>query len=296
MKHYKQVVKERYDRQRYDGKGILDDMYSPMNPVGFYGEGKSAGILADFVRMLLRKGRKGPDELTVCDCGCGDGVKTRVLAELLENPEQVYGVEYSRNRLGHCRSMNPAVHYEYADLTEAGKGIPFAMQFDGITAFVVFMHFSTEQEIGNALRNIHGALKKDGLFLWYELKAGSHWEGKGSRADHWGFSAAEMDRYALEAGFRLVKEYGVYARIPVVRKNALYLAGKVKQTWKLDLLERLPLPKSNLVRIYRKETEEEKREQTEGAAGQGSSNQKQRAEITGRGSSKRKQKKRSRDR
>lgn len=258
MKHYRQVVKERYDRQRYDGKGILSDMYSPVNPVGFYGEWKAARILADFVRMLMRRGKKGPDQITVCDCGCGDGVKTRFLAELLENPEQVYGVEYSENRLGHCRRMNPAVHYEHADLTEAGKGIPFDAQFDGMTAFVVFMHFSTEQEIMNALRNIHGALKRKGLFLWYELKAESHWDGRGKRADHWGFSADEMDRYASKAGFRLVKEYGVYAELPFLKKNGLYLAGEVKHTWLLDVLEQLPFPKSNLIRIYRKEADAEK--------------------------------------
>lgn len=252
MKSYKRVVKERYDRQRYDGKGIINDIYSPVNPVGFYGEFKSAQILMDFVNMTVRN-KKALDKIRICDCGCGDGVKTRFLAELLGNSEQIYGVEYSKNRLNHCRKMNPAIHYEFADLTEPGKGIPFGIPFDGITAFVVFMHFTTEKEIMCALRNVWQSLKRKGIFLWYELNAGSHWDGKRENADHWGFSASEMDRYAGKAGFRLIKEYGVYVKLPVMNQSSLYLAKDIKNIWALDVLEKLPLKKSNLVRIYCKE-------------------------------------------
>lgn len=45
------------------------------------------------------------------------------------NPELVYGMEYSENRLLHCKYMNPAIHYEYGDLI---KKIPFEIKFDGI--------------------------------------------------------------------------------------------------------------------------------------------------------------------
>ncbi len=252
MKNYKRVVKERYDRQVYSGRGIINDMYSPINPVGFYGEYKSAQILADFVRMIIRD-KKKLDQINICDCGCGDGVKTRFLAELLGNPQQVYGVEYSENRLKHCKSMNPAIHYKFADLTEPGKGVPFECLFDGISAFVVFMHFSTEEEIMHALKNIYASLKKGGVFLWYELCADSHWDGKGKNIDHWGFSAKEMDKYALKAGFKLDRQYAVYVKIPLLNKASLYLAKNIRNTWTLDMLEKLPLRKNNLIRIYRKE-------------------------------------------
>nr|WP_302141919.1 class I SAM-dependent methyltransferase [uncultured Schaedlerella sp.] len=251
MKNYKRVVKERYDRQRYDGKGMLKDIYSPINPVGFYGEFKAAQVLSDFVNRIS-KDRGTLDGINICDCGCGDGVKTRFLAELLGNPRQVYGVEYSENRLRHCRSMNPSIQYEYADLTEPGKGIPFETQFDGISAFVVFMHFSTEQEIMNALDNIYHSLKREGFFLWYELHEKSHWDGKKKNVDHWGFSPDEMDQYAKNAGFRLLHQYSVYIKVPILDVASVYLAKNIKNIWMLDILEMLPLKKSNLVRIYRK--------------------------------------------
>ena len=92
------------------------------------------------------------------------GTNTRVLAELFANPDQVCGVEYSNYSLEFCRMMNPAIHYEWGDLTVAGAGLPFAEQFDGITAFVVLMHFTTDREILSALENIYVSLKKGGYF------------------------------------------------------------------------------------------------------------------------------------
>lgn len=252
MKSYKRIIKERYDKQNYTGNGIVNDMYSPINPIGFYGEYKAAQILFKFVNMI-NKDRKSLDTIKICDCGCGDGVKTRFLTELLANPDQVYGVEFSKNRLQHCKSMNPSLHYEYADLTEPGKGIPFNIQFDGITAFVVFMHFATEKEILYALKNIYNSLKKKGLFLWYELNADSHWEGKRKNVDCWGFSAKEMDKYAVKTGFKLVEQQAVYVNFPFINMSTVYMAKDIKNLWLLDMLEKLPLKKGNLIRIYCKE-------------------------------------------
>lgn len=251
IKNYKRVIKERYDRQYYDGKGITGDIYSPINPIGFYGEYKAAQILYEFVNMI-RAYRRPLDKIKICDCGCGGGIKTRILAELLGNPNQVYGVEYSKNRLQHCRDMNTYVHYEYGDITKEG-GIPFDVQFDGITAFVVFMHFALEKEIMSALKNIYNSLKKKGFFLWYELSSDSHWEGTKKNVDHWGFSAKEMDKYASKAGFKLVKQHAVYAKLPLIDKSTIYLAKDINRIWILDVLEKLPLRKGNHIRIYRKE-------------------------------------------
>lgn len=250
MKNYKKVIKERYDRQKYDGKGILNNQYSLINPVGLYMEFKATGILSEFVKIISAK--RTFDKIKICDCGCGDGNKTRILAELLGNPDQVYGVEYSINRLRHCKDMNAFIHYEYADLTESG-GVPYDTQFDGITAFVVFMHFVSEKEIVCALNNIYNSLKRKGYFLWYELNADSHWDGKRKNVEQWGFSADEMDKYASGVGFKLVKQYGIYAKFPIINKTTAYLAKDIKDIWMLELLEKLPFKKNNLVRIYYKE-------------------------------------------
>ena len=67
------------------------------------------------------------------------------------------------------------IHYAYADITKLGS-IPFDVQFDAITTFVVFMHFDTKKQIYHALKNIYNSLKKDGLFLWYDVNVKSHWD------------------------------------------------------------------------------------------------------------------------
>lgn len=250
MRKYKEVIAKRYNKQKYDWKSIINNIYAPVNPIGFYGEFKSAQILRDFVLMIASNKK---DKVKMCDCGCGDGVKTRLIAEFLGNPSQVYGVEYSKNRLEHCKSMNALIHYKYADLTEYDSGIPFDIQFDGIVAFVVFMHFTTEREILNALKNIYDSLKNKGLFLWYELRADNHWEAEKKNVDCWGFSEGEMDKYASSIGFKLIKEYGVYTRVPIVNVSSGYMIKNIKNIWLLELLEKLPLKKNNIVKIYRKE-------------------------------------------
>ena len=252
MKDYKKVIAERYDKQTYDGKGIKENMYSLINPTGFYGEFQSAKVLYEFVNMLAVR-NKSWDMIKVCDCGCGGENKTRLMAELLGNPNQVYGIEYSKNRLQSCKSMNNYIHYEFADITVPGKGIPFEIQFDGVTAFVVFMHFSKEKDIISALQNIYDSLKKRGLFLWYEANADSHREGRAKDIDGWGFASKEMDKYASKVGFRLIRQYGVYTQIPVINTATVYLAKDIKNMDILGLLERLPFKKNNNVRIYCKE-------------------------------------------
>ena len=172
------------------------------------------------------------------------------MSELLGNPNFVYGMEYSENRLLHCKTMNPAIHYEYGDLT---KEIPFQTEFDGIITFVVFMHFSLEEEITSALKNIYDHLKKGGLFLWYECNEKSHWDGRMKDVDGWGFSVDEMDKYAEAAGFKLVEGYGIYPKFPIINTPSVYLAERVKKIWMLELMGKLPFRKSYNIRIYSKE-------------------------------------------
>lgn len=173
MKEYEKVIASRYDKDQFNAKSINENVYSSVNPIGFYGDLKIREICIDFISMLNHG--KALENIRICDCGCGTGKIARFFAELIEDPERIYGVDYSKVRIDHCRKMNESIHYEYADLT---KEIPFAIQFDAITAFVVFMHFSTQKEIGDALKNINRSLKPKGLFLWYDTNEKSHWGGE----------------------------------------------------------------------------------------------------------------------
>ncbi len=52
MKNYEAVVRERYDRQRYDGGSIAKNIYAPINPIGFYGDLKTNQVLFEYINML----------------------------------------------------------------------------------------------------------------------------------------------------------------------------------------------------------------------------------------------------
>jgi len=252
VKNYEKVIEERYDKQDYDGDAIIKNIYSPINLTGFYGEFKSASILREFVCLLCKQGKK-LDEIKVLDVGCGTGTKTRVLAELLGNASQVYGTEYSMKRMEYCTRMNSSIQYEYADMT---KGIPFNIKFDGIIAFVVFMHLSTEEEILSSLANIYNSLDENGHFMWYECYAKSHWDEKMANVDGLGYSKKEMDYYAAKVGFELVSEFGIYPVLPIFNVSTVYLAPKIKAVWLLELLDKLPFKKGNVIRIYKKKVME----------------------------------------
>lgn len=62
-----------------------------------------------------------------------------------------------------------------------------------------------------------------------------------------------MDRYALKAGFKLVRQSSIYSIIPFINKPTVYLVKSMKSILLLELLERLPFKKNNVIRIYRKE-------------------------------------------
>ena len=245
MKDYKWVVKERYDKEMFDRQAIADNMYSLINPVGFYGEYNSVKILTHFIN-LLDEYRGNHDQIRILDCGCGVGIKTRIMAELIGNPHNVYGIDYSVNSIEHCKKMNSNITYQWGDLTQE---ISFDIKFDAITAFVVFMHFSKEDEIVKALKNIYNSLKTGGVFLWYDTNVKSHWNSA-EKVDGWGYSIQEMDDYAKKAGFEFISGYGLYSVIPGIKTSTIYLSNQIKQIWLLEIMDKLPFKKNNNVRIY----------------------------------------------
>ena len=74
MKDYKTVVRERYDRQKYDGDNIPNNIYAPINTIVFYGDLKTNQILYEFVNMLYSR-KKNLHKISICDCGAGTEIK-----------------------------------------------------------------------------------------------------------------------------------------------------------------------------------------------------------------------------
>lgn len=254
MRDYKQVTQERYEQEDLSETGIEKNIYASINPIGNYGEYKENQVLKHYIRMVRDLEKKGLHKIRLLDCGCGNGLVTRLASNILGNTEHIYGFEYSRTRLDYCRKMNGSIRYEWGDVV---KGIPSAfsdMRFDGIMAFVVLSHLRKRKEVLAALKNIYSALDENGLFLWYEINAKTHYCNPD--ADTQGFSAKEMEEHARKAGFILVEKRGLYRLIsvPLINKSisTCYLADKIHFLLLEAISVLLPFQPAIHVHVYKK--------------------------------------------
>ena len=75
----------------------------------------------------------------------------RLLAEILGDASNLYGFEFSKNRLGKCKQLSPAITYQYGDVTSDFGS--YTMAFNGISCFDVLSHLRQDTEIKSALKN-----------------------------------------------------------------------------------------------------------------------------------------------
>lgn len=258
MRDYYQVNEERYEKDKFSGKAVEHNIYASINPIGNYGVYKMIQHLRKFILMVRNTSRKPYDEITFLDCGCGTGLWTRTAANMLESPENVYGFEFSRNRLRHCRKMNPAIHYVWGDIV---GGVPeefMHINFDGIVAVDLLSQIRKKEDVITSITNIRKALSIKGLFLWYEINAKTH--EMNYDLDTQGFSEKEMDDYAAKCGLELVytdRAYGAFTFLG--HKYSTYY--NINDGWRgirfMEFIEPILLMFGHLnnIRIYRKADE-----------------------------------------
>lgn len=257
MRDYQQVNEERYEKDNFSGKGIAENIYSPINPVGNYGVYKVIQVLRKYISIIKEKTGKDYDEIRILDCGCGAGTTTRIISNLIGNTYNVYGFEFSKNRLEYCKSMNPAIHYLWGDITQA-EGV-FAdlsdIPFDGIVASDVLSQLRMAKDVESALKNISNALSDHGVFLWYEINAKTHEENY--EADTQGFSEHEMDEYAQKCGLRMIYKSRVNGSIKLFGKTFstyYFVNDKLLNIKFMEMIDPLLLKFGHLnnVRMYMK--------------------------------------------
>ena len=249
MQDYRTVVETRYDREDASPYGVLRNPYSGWNRPGRIGDDymrSSLYALFDLLRPKLTTAA-AVEALRLLDIGCGGGRATRQMAEICGRADNIYGIDLSTARIDCARRMNDRIHYAVGDITEP---YPFgeASAFDAVTAFVALMHLSDRETLHAALGRAVSALKPGGLFLWYDELADTHFASTDAD-DHRGFSVREMDDLCADVGLRLVhaEAFGT-----VIRGVPLPYRENVSPAL-FTLLDRLPLKKSNALRIYEKE-------------------------------------------
>jgi ubiquinone/menaquinone biosynthesis C-methylase UbiE len=182
----------------------------------------NASIQGDpWERFVAELGTMLHDDARVLDLGCGDGNKTRRLAELFD----VVGVDISPEQLRLARAAVPAVTFVEADFTE----LDFAAEtFDAVTAFYSMMHVPRDRHLelfGTVLR----WLKPGGLFL-----APLSTVGGPDRIENWlgvdmffsGFDAETNTFLVREAGFELLVDEVIPMLEPGVETSFLWVLGR----------------------------------------------------------------------
>lgn len=254
MKDYKQVIAERYDGERgYDGAKIPgDSLYALHRPIGRYGLYNFSKVLSNLIHFCLSHGMEKvfcSGHLQVLDIGCGNGKDTVLLREfLMPFNAQIYGMDFARRSIEECKKRIPGIDCRYGDVVEK---IPFDQKFHIITAFVVLMHLSKEEDIVRALKNICNSLEDDGLFLWYEGYAKNHFVSD-EQAESTGYSLRQMDELAYRAGMKRVF-YDSFYRVVPKYGNTVYFAKKFSIPF-LELCSHMFwfLPPGNYMCIYQK--------------------------------------------
>jgi SAM-dependent methyltransferase len=108
------------------------------------------------LRLMFERFAARTRTLDVLEVGCGTG---NVLTTLREIPNlRLTGSEIYLQGLRYARKRLPEVEFIQLDATD----IPFHERFDVIGAFDVIEHIDADEQV---MREAHGALRPDGLFI-----------------------------------------------------------------------------------------------------------------------------------
>jgi len=168
-------------------------------------------------------------------------------SDLAESPQNIFGVDLSKNRIARAIEMNPKINYTVGDVLFPPH---FSTNFDIVTAIDIFMHLKSKEDILLGLNNIKNLLNNNGYFIWYDAFASDHFKVSEGQ-DHAGFHPKQMIALAKEAGFTPVFKINVFKRI-FWKYHSLYLIKRLP-VWLVSVLEKiLPGSPGNMVIIFEK--------------------------------------------
>lgn len=206
-------------------------LWHPRNPVWVAHRHQ---IERAILRALAEVERAGQDLATtrVLEVGCGSARHLRFLAEVGAGRRGLVGVDLLRTRLTEARLLNPATGLVQGD---ASRGLPFA---DGafdlgmqLVAFSSVLDLTARRAAADELQRV---IRPGGWILTYDVVR----PNPGSIPD--GF-----DREGVEALFSDVRwqhHEAIHNRL---------LTRTANRPWLAELVERLPIAKTNLLMLGR---------------------------------------------
>jgi ubiquinone/menaquinone biosynthesis C-methylase UbiE len=181
-----------------------------------------AGIEGDpWERFLKDLAGRLPDGARVLDLGCGDGAKTKLLAERFD----VVGIDFSPEQLRRAEAAVPGARFVQGDFSQLD--FP-AGSFDAVTAFYSITHVPRDEHAALFGRVVRW-LRPDGLFLASLGARGSEdWTGEwlGVEMFFSSHDAATNRQLLREVGFRLVLDEVVTMQEPEGEATFLWVLAQ----------------------------------------------------------------------
>jgi SAM-dependent methyltransferase len=224
---------------RYDADLFAER--APLEDVNFWFRARNELILSG-----LRKYR--PALSSFLEIGCGSGyVLSGVAAE--HSQADLYGSEIFVSGLPFAAARVPAAELMQMD----ARDIPFRDEIEVIGAFDVLEHIEEDEDV---LREIHGALKDDGLVLISVPQHRWLWSPADDHVMHVRrYTSKELSSKLSAAGFEVLRSSSfVSLLLPVMMLSRLRMSRKQGETNPTDDEMRLPRPLNWLLyRILRVE-------------------------------------------
>jgi len=195
MKNYQDVINDRFDSEIDNNNSI----YSPNHPIGKY----VRKILFNGLNIFLLEYSQKHGALNtkkILDVGCGDGGMLDFFISSGFSSQKLTGIDLSINRIKRAQKQFNEVEFILADITTLNLN---GKKYDLVTAFDLFSHLTSKEQILNSLSNVYNHLEDDGLFLWYDIYSKDHFS-PAKHADSWGFSKEQMIGLSEESGFEMV--------------------------------------------------------------------------------------------
>ncbi len=244
MLNYEEVVKNRFDQEEDPEKSI----YAPNHPIGIY----SRKVLFTALDKVIKDHFSESDELNqllLLDIGCGNGGMLQYFIEQGFDQKKLFGIDLSESRITRAKLKLPEADFSIGDVTKV-KLEP--EKFDAVSAFDLFSHLKTKEDIIAGLSNIYDSLKPGGVFIWYDIYAADHFEVPESN-ESWGFSKEQFKQFASECNFEIKEQKPLFKKF-FNRYHSLYQANKLPSGI-LQILERiLPGNPGNMMNILIKNT------------------------------------------
>lgn len=247
MKKYKDVVRERYNKEdKISSK--YDEIYSMMNNIGLQMKMKFTEEICNIFKFLKSKNIDFA-QCKILDVGCGNGALLRTIAEIKENSDNLYGYDLSEYRIKQAENLNPNIKYNIGDITNFKIN---DKKFDIIFAVNVFMHLNTIEEIENSLKNIKDMLNENGVFIWYDAYYDNHFNAP-DNSDSCGFNPNEMDEYSRKVGLDKIYYNTLYKYLDNnINYSTAYMGNKFP-LWFIEMMEeKIPGLPVNVVMIFKK--------------------------------------------